>query len=106
MFTWLNKQGVKSDEGYILQRMHRFYYHYIEGDRHMQVNIEPCFDKQNKHSITIYTNSLIRWLPLMPYNSCKQKSGVRYLHGVEPVGMGVPTNGGLTPWVEYHRVIG
>jgi len=28
----------------------------------MQVNIEPCFDKQGKHSLTIYTNSLTRWL--------------------------------------------
>ena len=63
MFTWLNKQGVKSSEGYTLQCMHRFYYHYIEGDRCMQVNIEPCFDKQGKHSLTIYTNSLTRWLP-------------------------------------------
>ena len=63
MFTWLNKQGVKSAEGYIFQRMHRFYYHYIEGDHCMQVNIEPCFDKQGNHSLTIYTDSLTRWLP-------------------------------------------
>ena len=40
-FTWLNKQGVKSSTGYVLQSMHRFYYHYIEGDHAMQVNVEP-----------------------------------------------------------------
>lgn len=40
-FNWLNKQGVASSSGYVLQRMHRFYYHYQEGDRVMVVNVEP-----------------------------------------------------------------
>jgi hypothetical protein len=39
-FNWLNKQGVKSSTGYVLQSMHRFYYHYIEGDHVMEVNVE------------------------------------------------------------------
>jgi hypothetical protein len=42
---------------------------------------------------------------LMAYNSCKQKSGVRYLRDTWP-GTRVPNTGGLTPWVEYHRVMG
>lgn len=29
-FRWLNQQGVESDDGFVLQRMHRFYYHYVE----------------------------------------------------------------------------
>ncbi len=58
MFTWLNKQGVKSDEGYILQRMHRFYYHYVEGEHCMQVNVEP-----GPHIETVYLDSLKCWLP-------------------------------------------
>jgi len=45
-------------------------------------------------------------LKVMAYNSCKQKSGVRYLRGVKSLGTGVPNTGGLTPWVEYHRVSG
>jgi hypothetical protein len=40
-FNWLNKQGVESSSGYMVQRMHRFYYHYIEGDHTMVVNVEP-----------------------------------------------------------------
>jgi len=44
---------------------------------------------------------------VMSYTPCKQKSGVRYLQAIEPVGMSVPTHtGGLTPWVECHRVSG
>ncbi len=30
-FTWLNKQGVKSDEGYALQSTGRFDWEYTEG---------------------------------------------------------------------------
>ena len=44
MFTWLNKQGVASDAGYILQRMHRFFYYYQEGDYVLQINVEPGSD--------------------------------------------------------------
>lgn len=40
MFEWLNKQGVKSETGYVLQRMHRFYYHYTEGDHVLKVEVE------------------------------------------------------------------
>jgi hypothetical protein len=42
---------------------------------------------------------------VMSYHSCKQKSGVRYLRETWP-GTRVPNTGGLTPWVEYHRVTG
>jgi hypothetical protein len=40
MFEWLNKQGVKAEAGYVLQRMHRFYYHYVEGDHVLKVDVE------------------------------------------------------------------
>jgi hypothetical protein len=30
-FTWLNKQGVESDEGLVLQRVDRFAFEYREG---------------------------------------------------------------------------
>ena len=63
MFTWLNKQGVQSSEGYTLQRMHRFYYHYIEGDHPMQVNVEPFTDNKGGYSEGVYLDSLKRWLP-------------------------------------------
>ena len=40
MFEWLNKQGVKAEAGYVLQRQHRFYYHYVEGDRVLKVDVD------------------------------------------------------------------
>ena len=40
MFDWINKQGVVSDEGYTLQRIQRFCYHYSEGDLVLQVDVE------------------------------------------------------------------
>ena len=41
-FRWLNKQGVESTDGFVLQSMHRFYYHYIEFDRALKIFVEPC----------------------------------------------------------------
>ena len=63
MFTWLNKQGVQSSEGYTLQSMHRFYYHYIEGDHRLQVNVEPFTDDKDRYSEGVYLDSLKQWLP-------------------------------------------
>lgn len=40
MFTWLNKQGVQSDEGFALQFTGRFTAEYKEGIRVMEVEIE------------------------------------------------------------------
>jgi len=41
MPRWLNKQGVVLDNGVVFQRMHRFLYHYMEGDRLMLIAVEP-----------------------------------------------------------------
>jgi hypothetical protein len=41
MFVWLNKQGVKSESGFILQRMTRYSYHYTEGNYILKINVEP-----------------------------------------------------------------
>jgi hypothetical protein len=41
MFKWLNKQGVESTEGFSLRRVDRFHYQYIEGDRVINIAVEP-----------------------------------------------------------------
>ena len=43
-FKWLNKQGVASSSGYVVQSMDRFYCHYIEGEYVMVVYVEPGLD--------------------------------------------------------------
>lgn len=63
MFKWLNKQGVESSRGFVLQSMHRFYYHYIEGDKKMQVFVEPFTDKRGHYLETISLKSFDHWLP-------------------------------------------
>lgn len=63
MFKWLNKQGVESSAGYVLQSMHRFYYHYTEGEKTMQVFVEPLTDEHGHYSETVDLKSLDHWLP-------------------------------------------
>jgi hypothetical protein len=41
MFRWINKQGVEFKKEYTLQRMHRFFYHYIEKDHILKINVDP-----------------------------------------------------------------
>jgi hypothetical protein len=40
MFTWLNKQGVQSSEGFEVQFTGRFTAEYREGARHLIVDVE------------------------------------------------------------------
>lgn len=67
MFKWLNKGGVESDKGYIFQREHRFYYHYIEGTHVLVIYVEPFTDSNNVYFETIMTSSFKHWQP--PYES-------------------------------------
>jgi len=40
-FRWLNKQGVESSDGFVFQRMDRFYYHYIRAGSPLKIIVEP-----------------------------------------------------------------
>lgn len=40
MFTWLNKQGVRSDEGFEVQRTGRFDAEYREGGKVVKLEVE------------------------------------------------------------------
>ena len=63
MFRWLNKQGVESTSGFVLQSMDRFFYHYTEADRVLQVNVEPLTDVTGRYREQVYVSSLQRWQP-------------------------------------------
>ena len=39
-FVWLNKQGVASDQGFVLERVDRFAFEYREGNRTMRLEGE------------------------------------------------------------------
>jgi hypothetical protein len=62
VFHWLNKQGVRSSAGFELQSMHRHYYHYTEGEKSMQVVVEPCRAGEHYYE-EVAMSSFQRWLP-------------------------------------------
>jgi hypothetical protein len=63
-FNWINKQGVECTDGYVLQRMHRFYYHYKEGERVMVVYTESGVE-----CTVIFLDGKAKWEP--PHSSEK-----------------------------------
>jgi hypothetical protein len=58
MFTWLNKQGVRSDCGFEVQRTGRFSAEYREGSRVIEVSVESG---GGMPSIIIGPDSFARW---------------------------------------------
>jgi len=44
MFTWLNKQGVKSDRGFEVQFIDRFTVEYREGGKTITINFEDGYN--------------------------------------------------------------
>jgi len=64
MFQWINKQGVQSSDGFTLQRVHRHYYHYIEGDHVLRVMVEPCRDHETaRYYEEVAESSFNQWEP-------------------------------------------
>ena len=60
MFSWLNKQGVQSERGFILQRTGRFTAEYREGNRVVTLDVEagisagiPC--------LILHPDAFMRW---------------------------------------------
>jgi hypothetical protein len=71
MFTWLNKQGVRSDEGFEVQRTGRFDAEYSEGGKVVSVEVQsglsgglPC--------ISIDPKAFMRWSDGTPISSAEQ----------------------------------
>jgi hypothetical protein len=63
MFTWRNKQGVESSDGFTLGSKNRYYYHYTEGDLILEVRVDRYFDGSNHYKVVIYIDSIDKWLP-------------------------------------------
>jgi len=60
MFTWLNKQGVQSDEGFTLQFVGRFTAEYREGSKVMEVEIEDGF-LNGKPAVNVSRGAFKSW---------------------------------------------
>lgn len=61
MFEWIHKQGVKSTKGFVFESAHRFYYHYIEEDRLLQVIVEGGRDDNGKHILLVDNDIKRHW---------------------------------------------
>lgn len=60
MFTWLNKQGVKSDKGFTVQSMSRFIIRYSETQGEIDLSTELGM-RGNKAMIYVYEDEFYRW---------------------------------------------
>ena len=60
MFTWLNKQGVASDEGFAVQFVGRFSAEYQEGSKVMKVEIEDGFF-DGKPAVNVSRRAFSAW---------------------------------------------
>lgn len=61
MFTWLNKQGVKSDKGFIVQSVDRFVIDYREGKKKRGVYVENGRTEYGELCVEIAPNAFERW---------------------------------------------
>jgi hypothetical protein len=62
MFRWLNKQGVESSSGFILQSVDRYGYHYCENGKTMRINVEPRRALGGDYYEEIIAESISVWL--------------------------------------------
>ena len=61
MFTWLNKQGVKSDAGFIVQRVDRFVIEYRDEDCKISVDVEAGRTDDGRQCLNISRNAFEKW---------------------------------------------
>ena len=60
-FTWLNKQGVRSDAGFELQFVDRFTMEYRQDGRTITLDIESGFLGENQPAILMSPDALNAW---------------------------------------------
>ena len=72
MFTWLNKQGVRSDDGFEVQRTGRFDAEYSEGGKLVKLEVQsgvvgglPC--------IILDPKAFMRWSDGSPISDAEQE---------------------------------
>ena len=61
MFTWLNKQTVRSSEGFIVRSVSRFIIEYWEGDRCISIDVESDYALGMKPVEKISSRAFKQW---------------------------------------------
>jgi hypothetical protein len=78
MFTWLNKQGVRSDAGFEFQRTGRFTAEYRENNRVTDMYVESCAGV-----VTIYEGSIEKLWISIESPSERQSERERIIRNIE-----------------------
>ena len=60
MFIWLNKQGVKSDQGFEVQSIDRFTIEYTEKNKRISVSVERGYNA-GRPCVIIENNVFEKW---------------------------------------------
>ncbi|QLH42396.1 MAG: hypothetical protein HWD59_06540 [Coxiellaceae bacterium] len=61
MFTWINKQGVKSDKGFVVQSVGRFTIQYIDKLKVISIEVERGFLPNRRLCVNITKNAFEKW---------------------------------------------
>jgi hypothetical protein len=61
MFKWLNKTGVESDHGFVVQSVDRLTVEYREGKRKVSVYVERGYAPGNTPCVIIESTAFERW---------------------------------------------
>ena len=73
MFTWLNKQGVKSNKGFVVQSVDRFTIEYRESGKVIPLSVERGLQSDGKACVYIYLDELKKWSDGSPIPKSQQK---------------------------------
>lgn len=72
MFKWLNRQGVESDKGFVVQSMNRFTIEYRESSKVIPLSVERGLQKNGQACVYIYLDELNKWADGEPIPLKKQ----------------------------------
>jgi len=90
MFTWLNKQGVKSNKGFIVQRTGRFTAEYQEGSRKISIDLENGVLADGKFCEIIDADAFSKWDDGVSISLSKQKEILQnFKEAMEFQGIGI-----------------
>lgn len=90
MFTWLNKQGVRSDKGFAVQYTGRFTAEYQEGLKKISINFDNGVLPDGKFCDIINASEFLKWDDGTSIPKQKQDEIIKnYIEAVEFQGMGV-----------------
>jgi hypothetical protein len=78
LFNWLNKQGVQSDAGFVVQCTGRFTYEYRECGRSLEIEVESGFSA-GRPSVSIQKDAFAKWAPTRPFYETPREEQERLL---------------------------